>query len=153
MNLKFSSNHHFRFQFVNFLLVLTFWESHLKLMKILCWYNITRLLVEIYKLNITIPICKMVPRIATNENDIFNLICVLYRLATFQLRITSQQLLQSVLSTCPTLLGGTRLSVSGRLSAQLLKGWPTRSWCTVETMVRSWWPSVLSSMLWKSSTC
>ena len=52
-----------------------------------------------------------------------------------------------------TPLVGTLWSGSGRPSAPLLRGLPTLSWCTVETMARNSWPWGLSSMLWKLFIC
>lgn len=59
----------------------------------------------------------------------------------------------SMLHMCLTLLVGTQSSVSGRLNAPLLRGSPTLSWCTVETMEKSSRPLGLLSMPWRLFTC
>lgn len=80
----------------------------------------------------------------------FNFWC---RSMTCLLRITSQQPLTSIQFTCHTQLVDTRPSVSGRLSAQLLRGSPILSWCMVGTTGRSWWLFALLSMQWRSFIC
>ena len=57
--------------------------------------------------------------------------------------------LPSMQPMCHTLLGGTQLNVSERLSAQLLRGLQTHWWCTAETMGRNLWQSGLWSMPWR----
>ena len=84
--------------------------------------------------------------------DFFFFACVI-RLLTFHWLITLELRHPSTPHMFLTPPEGTPWSGSGRRSAPLLRGSPTLSWCTVETMARNSWLLGSSSMLWRLFIC